>query len=569
MEIVDVIGERVTLKKVGRQYAGLCPFHTEKSASFYVHPEKAVYHCHGCQAGGTVFTFLQRIDGLSFQEAVEVCARKAGVTLRYEGEARSTDSGGKRRRMMAAAEAAAAFYHDLLLTSPEASAARRYWKERGFNGDDARAFQVGFAPDAWDRLVRHLGAAGFAPDLLIEAGLASRSSLNRAIDFFRNRLVFPIHSAAGDVLGFGGRVLPGGDGPKYRNSPENDLYAKSRVLYNLQRAKDDMVKAHEVVVVEGYTDVIALAKAGVRHAVATCGTALGEPHLEILRRYGTSTHPLRVVLAFDADAAGRAAGERGFEMYGKFNLDVRAASLPEGTDPADFALADPEGARRAVAEAAPLMEFKLKSVLAQHQGGDPESRARAMAAAATALAEHPNDIARDMWSLWLAEELRVDKGKVDGLVHRSRGRRSSEPPPARRRAPTSGRAAKEAELVRVAIHGPQVEAERARRWPRPDIADAVVADALSALDAADGSVDVALETLDGEPAALLASCAVEDPDVDDLTSWAREVFSLIEVDKIERERAGVRIDDLEGYRKQLALTRRRLGLQGRDEPDER
>src|SRR2546423_3036844 len=398
-DILDVVRERVTLKRSGRQWAGLCPFHNEKSPSFTVNPEKGVYYCHGCGAGGNLFRFVQQTVPCEFPEAVEILARRAGITLRYSGAARS-DDGGRRRRLVDAHEAALAFYQDTLLTSEEARPARGYWKSRHFDGDDARAFHVGYAPDAWDTLVRELGRAGFTADVLIEAGLATRSREGRAIDRFRNRLMFPIHNQVGEAIGFGGRVLPGGQDPKYLNSPETKLYPKSRTLYNLHRAKGDVLSRHEVVIVEGYTDVIALHKAGVPYAVATCGTALGEGHFDLLRHYGSATEPLRVVPAFDADAARPAAGERGFELHGRFNVDVRVARLPAGTDPADLALAHPARAPPAVADPAPLVEFKLEQVLAGRPGIDPESRARTPRAAAASPAGHPAQGARGHRAAW-------------------------------------------------------------------------------------------------------------------------------------------------------------------------
>lgn len=563
-DIVAVVGERVTLKRVGRRFSGLCPFHNEKTASFSVNPERGFYHCFGCGESGNVYMFLQRMDGLSFPEAVELCAAKAGITLRYEGGARPLDDGHRRRRLITAHEAAVAFYHQLLMKGPEGAPARTYWKGRGFDGEDATAFAVGCAPDAWDTLVRHLSGEGFTAEVLIEAGLAQRSSTGRAIDRFRNRLVFPLHNQAGEPVGFGARALPGGGEPKYLNTAETLIYNKGRLLYNLHRCSGEIRRRQEAVLVEGYTDVIALAKAGLPHAVATCGTAVGEAHFDLLRRYGNGVDPLRVVLAFDGDAAGQAASDRGFDLYGRFHLDMRAAHLPEGSDPADFALSDPAGALRAVEGAVPLMQFKLETIVSGRSLADPESRARALHAAAAALAVHPDEAARDGWALWLADWLRLEKRVVVAEVRRARSSapvntvgRPRRPPP-----PSSALVAREVELVRVAVHGPRSEAEMARRWPPEGLSDPDVTAALGALSATQGSVDQALEKLEANPAAasLLGRCTVEEPGVDDLGVWARQVLNRMELDKVVLEEESLHVDDSDDLDKQIALIKRRHNL---------
>jgi DNA primase len=574
-DIVGVIGDRVALRRVGRRWTGLCPFHNEKTPSFHVNPETGVYHCFGCGATGNVFQFLTRLEGLSFPEAVELCARRAGVSLRYEGASRSADDGATRRKMVAAHEAALAFYHRTLMKQPEGGLARAYWRERGFTGEDAADFLVGAAPDAWDSLVRHLTKEGFASDLVIRAGLAQRSREGRPIDRFRNRLMFPIHNQSGEPVGFGARSLPGGAEPKYLNTAETPLYNKGRVLYNLHRAAGEIRSRAEVVIVEGYTDVIALTKAGVAQSVATCGTALSEAHFEVLRRYGSGADPIRVVLTFDSDAAGRAADDRGFEMYGRFDLDVRAATLPGGSDPADFALEDPNGARQAIVDAMPLMERKLRNILARRSLSDPESRARALEACAAALAVHPNEAARDSWSLWLADFLHWERASVDRAVQRARARSrpkgggrapaGSAGPASRAPSGSGGRASprrqKERELVKVAIFGPKEQADAARGWDLENLSDERVIRAIEALRAS-GDVERALEMLENDPASsdLLGACALEEPAVDDLGSWAREVLSRLEMERVALEERSLRVDDEEDLERRIALTQRRHAL---------
>ena len=398
-DIVAVVSEHVQLKRVGRRWQGLCPFHQEKSGSFSVNAEEKLYYCFGCGAKGDVITFVREIEHLDFVGAVEKLAAKSGVTLRYTDEGQN--EGRKRRaKLLDAVARASEWYHERLLSSPDAAGARGYLRSRGLDGDDVRAFGIGWAPEGWDELARALKVPD---DVFVEAGLGFINSRNRPTDAFRGRIMFPIHDVAGAAVGFGGRIMPGVDGAKYKNSVDSAIYSKSKLLYGLHRAKADIVKADEAIICEGYTDVIGFFKAGMPRAVATCGTALTEDHVKLLRSFAR-----RVVLAFDADAAGQNAAARVYTWEKQYDLDVAVAVFPGGVDPADLAQTDPEGLAAAVADAKPFLKFRLDRVLDSSPLDTPEHRARAADAAMAVVLEHPSDIVRDQYLLEVAARLRLD-----------------------------------------------------------------------------------------------------------------------------------------------------------------
>jgi DNA primase len=406
-DILELISGYTQLRKAGQIHKGLCCFHQEKTPSFTVSPVKGFYHCFGCGVGGDVFDFLQQAEGLTFTEAVERLADRVGITLRYEG---TTDrgEGGGRRTLLAATAAAAAFFRERLMASPEAAGARRYIEGRGFTEAEARTWGLGYAPGGRDVLYRALLGKGFSSKTIVDAGLAMVGDAGDHRDRFRGRLVFPIADLTGQVVGFGARTL-GDDQPKYLNSPETSLYRKSKILYALDRAKHDMVKTGSAVVVEGYTDVMGLHRVGVANAVATCGTALGEEHFAMIKRFCD-----RVVLAFDSDAAGGLASERGFGIHAAVGLEVLVASFPSGQDPADAALGPegPEVVKAALEEAVPLMRFVIQAEVARHRLDTPEARAKAARAVAGLLVGEPSRVARSQHAFWVARRIGVDPEQV-------------------------------------------------------------------------------------------------------------------------------------------------------------
>ncbi len=439
-DIVALISEHSLLKKVGRRWSGLCPFHTEKTPSFSVNAEEGFYYCFGCQQSGDAITFVRAMDGLDFVDAVRFLADRAGITLHEDHE---TGRDHKRRsELLDAMERAVEWYHQRLLRSADAGPARDYLRSRGYDGDVVRQFRLGWAPDDWDALAK---ALRLPEKVLSDSGLGFVNRRGRAQDFFRARLLFPICDPTGRPVALGGRILPPRSGqapperpePKYKNSQESPIYSKRRTLYALNWAKKGIIAQGEVVVCEGYTDVIGCFRADVPWAVATCGTALAEEHFTLLRNFAK-----RIVLAYDADAAGQSATSRVYEWERKHEVDVVVADLPGGSDPGDLARTDPGALARAVKEARPFLQFRVDRMLGAGDLTTAEGRARAAEAALTAVAEHPDDLVRDQYVMQLADRCRVDAARlrdrldylrahppVENVAGRRGRTRRDEPPP--------------------------------------------------------------------------------------------------------------------------------------------
>jgi DNA primase len=406
-DIVQVISGYTQLKRVGRRWQGLCPFHAEKSPSFSVNAEEGLYHCFGCKKSGDVITFVRDKEQLDFPAAIEWLAAKYGIAVRYTDQNES-ESRRRRGKLVEAVGKAVAWYHTRLLEAPDAGEARRYLRSRGLDGAAVRQYRIGWAPEdakQWDPLCRHLRLADAD---LKASGLGAVNSRGRQYDFFRGRVLFPIFDDRGDPVGFGGRILPGRDGAKYKNtSDEAVVYSKSKLLYGLNWAKESVVHAGEAVVCEGYTDVIGFAAAGVPRAVATCGTALTEEHIRLLKRFTN-----RVVLAFDADAAGQNAAARVSEWEQKLQVEFAVADLPDGVDPADLARADPARLVAAVTAARPFLGFRVERALGAGNFATPEGRARTAENALAVVREHPSDLVRDQYVMAIAERCRIDPDQL-------------------------------------------------------------------------------------------------------------------------------------------------------------
>ncbi len=421
-DLVALIGEHTDIKRSGRNWMARCPLHGERTPSLSVNPEKGVYYCFGCQRSGDAITFVQEIEKLDFVGAVESLASRYGVQLRYTTQGEGTTRARKRQLLDAVAEAAD-FYHQRLLNGPDAGAARGYLRSRGYDRAVVSRYQLGWAPDSWDDLAKHLKLN--EADLR-DSGLGFVNKAGRPQDAFRERIMFPIADERGDPTGFGGRILPGHEGPKYKNTiGEAAVYDKSKLLYGLHAHRKDIVKEGEAIICEGYTDVIGFANANILRAVATCGTALTEEHIKLLKRFSAD----RLVLAFDTDSAGLAAAERVYEWEQKFELDVRVADLPPGVDPDDVAREDPAELARAVQEAIPYMRFRMERALAAGDLSSPEGRARAAERAVDVVAEHPNELVRDPYLLEIADRCRVEISRLRELASKPR----PQPPPAGRR----------------------------------------------------------------------------------------------------------------------------------------
>lgn len=516
-DIVALISEHAALRQQGRRWVGLCPFHSEKTPSFSVNAQEGFYYCFGCQESGDAITFVRATEHMDFADAVRFLADRAGIVL-HETEEGTADR-KRRTELFDAMSRAVAWYHERLLSAPDAGRARDYLRSRGYDGAIVRKFSLGWAPDDWDALCK---ALDLPSHVVVDSGLGFVNRAGRLQDSFRARVLFPIFDPSGRAVAIGGRILPGATAsgrtePKYKNSPETAIYSKRRTLYALNWAKHDVVATGEVVVCEGYTDVIGCFTAGVPRAVATCGTALAEEHFRLLHNFGR-----RIVLAYDADQAGQSATARVYEWERRHDVDLRVAALPGGADPGDLARSDPDSLRAAVANAVPFLQFRVQRILSGSDLSTAEGRAKAAEAALAAVAEHPDPLVRDQYVMRVADATRLDPELLRSQGP-GRGRRAGQEVPdgassARRRgAPVrttpGGRAARAPvnrpglEALRLAVHRPDLVADRLEEVL---FADDLQRRAFGALVSAD-SVREAVERADDDVADLLRRVSVEEP----------------------------------------------------------
>ena len=431
--IDGVVGDFVQLKSAGGgQKKGLCPFHDEKSPSFHVTPSKGFFHCFGCGVGGDVIAFLMKIDHLSFSESVERLADRMGYTLRYDGTNTSAGPSINRSRLVAANLAAMNFYRDALNLPGGAQIGRDFLQKRGFDKAAAQLFGVGYAPDEWDGLYKHLKTLGFSDSELSLAGL-TKDGTKGPIDRFRNRLIWPIKDISGDVVGFGARKLASDEvdqGPKYLNTSETPVYKKSQILYGLDMAKKEIAKKRQVVIVEGYTDVMAAHLAGITTAVATCGTAFGDDHIRVIRRLLMDDDAFRgeVIFTFDGDAAGQKAALRAFGDDQKFVAQTFVAVEPSGMDPCDLRIASGDAAvRDLIARRVPLFEFAIKSEIAKHDINSAEGRVSALNQVAPLIGKIRDASLRPEYARLVAGWLGLEVDIVTSAIKKSGYRQSSSP----------------------------------------------------------------------------------------------------------------------------------------------
>ena len=434
INIADVVGQYVALKQAGSgSMKGLCPFHDERSPSFHVRTQVGFYHCFGCGEGGDVFSFVQKIDSRGFTETVEYLAEKVGFTLTYEDGQAAPDR-KNRSRIFAANTAAEEFFRSQL-HEPAADAGRAFLAERGFDQLAAEMFGIGFAPDSYDALSGHLTKKGFTVPELIEAGLVS-SGDRGVYDRFRGRLIWPIRDVTGQTIGFGARKLSDDDrGPKYLNTPETEVYHKSRVLYGLDLAKRDISKKRQVVIVEGYTDVMACHLAGITTAVATCGTAFGADHIPLIRRVmGDNANSVdqkrgEVIFTFDPDEAGQKAATKAFYDQDKFSANTYVAVPPDGLDPCDVRLSLGDEALVNVVESRrPMYEFMIRRVLDQVNLNTVEGRTDGLRSAIDVVKTIRDPIIRDGYARELAGWLGMDPTEVAKLIRSTPARAPQAPP---------------------------------------------------------------------------------------------------------------------------------------------
>ncbi len=423
-DIVRVIGEYVRLKKSGANFTGLCPFHQEKTPSFAVHPVKQIYHCFGCGAGGDVFKFVMEMEKSPFPEAIRTVAEKCGIAIPKPRE-RSPEERRENQQRSALVEMhreAAAFFSRALHDSSEGKVAAAYLEDRGLDREAMKRFGLGYAPSSGDALLRFLKQK-YPEKLLDVSGLISRDQSGRAYDRFRRRIMFPISNESAKVIAFGGRAM-GDDTPKYMNSPETPIYTKSTVLYHLDRAKEALRQSDFAVLVEGYMDAIAVARAGIANVVASCGTSLAEPQIKLLGRFTR-----RVIVNYDPDTAGQAATERSISLLLESEFDVRVLALPGKADPDKFLKEQGVDAYRALlAQSPPYLDY----LIARARQMDRTTAAGKVAALNFLMPyvqRLPNRLLRSEWATRIASELRVDEPVLREALRRAAAERRSEVKP--------------------------------------------------------------------------------------------------------------------------------------------
>jgi DNA primase len=540
----DVVSPYAQLRRAGRGQVGLCPFHSERTPSFNVNDETGRYMCFGCGAKGDVFNFVQAMEHLDFIGAVEKLAGKFGIELHYTSGAGSGER-KHRKDLQQLMERAVDWYHTRLLESADARAAREYLRARDLAGDVARQFKIGWAPDEWDALSRALDAPA---EMLREAGLGFVNKAGRMQDSFRARVMFPIFDETGAAVAFGGRILPGSSDPaKYKNSSETPIYTKSRTLYGMNWAKGNVVKQDRVIVCEGYTDVIGFHKSGLPVAVATCGTALTEEHVRLMKRYARN-----IVLAFDADSAGQGAAEKFYAWESKYDISVSVAQFPDGQDPGELAQKNPQALETAVAEAVPFLGFRLSRLFDAHPLRSPEVRARVANKAMELINEHPDANVRRLYAGQVASHTGVSASELVKVADKGGNIATAVAAPVIQAADGAGFVA-----LSLLIH----EWDAIAPWLIEELfADEPSRDAFRALAEADGQVHAALLLATPEGAEIIERAAVYSADADPYVE-ARSLIAAAVRRELPRRRGD---DDLATAQMQRSV---RLALDDLAKPD--
>jgi DNA primase len=545
-DIAEIVSGYTTLKKSGAStLKGLCPLHSEKTPSFQVNTANGLFHCFGCQEGGNIYQFVEKVENLPFPEAVEWVARKTGFQLHYEEQRPGDDKlKGQKARLLEANKLASAFFHKTLLEAPDALQARRYLESRGFDKPVAERWQLGYAPGR-NALCSHLQQKGFTRDEIVQADLGKISDRDGALfDTFRQRIIFPTWSLQGDVVGFGGRAL-GDQQPKYLNTAETPVFSKSKVMYGLNRAKSAIARDNPALVVEGYTDVIALHEAGIQTAVATNGVALGQRHFEELRKFNS-----RCILMFDADAAGAGAAERGWgidlnqaPLFLRVGVEVMVAPLPVGRDPADVIADDGADSIEKIIDAAqPLLEFKLEQTISKLRLDTPEARARAIREAVKVLGWHPDPIARHQYIFKVARRIGVEAESIEQALQERRTftEEGSGGPSVDRNRRVPGHVKVEKEALRLLLNGNADVQEWVGRLDENDFSSGArreVFGRLSELRTRGQQADPRMaEEFSPDAATLFTELSVSGPLPEETgADEAREVFTRLKLFALDRQ----------------------------------
>src|SRR6266852_6132924 len=456
-DIVRVVGEYVRLKKSGQNFTGLCPFHAEKSPSFAVHPTKQIYHCFGCGVGGDVFKFVMEMEKCAFPEAIRIVAEKCGISIPRPKE-RSPEERKENQQRTVLVEMhreAQTFFVKQLEGTLEGKAARAYLEDRGLDKDVLARFGIGYAPGGGDLLLRHLKSK-YAEKLLAESGLISRDQSGRLFDRFRRRITFPISNESGKIVAFGCRAL-GDDQPKYLNSPETPIYSKSNVLYHMDRAKEGIRRQDFAILVEGYMDAIAVARAGISNVVASCGTSLAEPQIKLLGRFTK-----RVIVNYDPDNAGQTATERSISLLLEQDFEVKVLALPGKADPDKFIREQgAEAYIKVLKESPPYVDYLIARAR-QMDLSTAEGKLRAVNFLLPYVQKIPNRILRSEWATRIAQQLRLEEPVLRAALSRAAAERRSE---VKTQPELMGRAAKPVErrLIRMLAEGEGFRSELAQQ----------------------------------------------------------------------------------------------------------
>jgi len=546
-DIIRLITQHTQLKKVGRSWKGLCPFHNEKTPSFTVNQENGRYYCFGCQATGDSIEFLREIDNLDFVAAVEMLAAQNGIPLRYTDK-KESKSRNRRKELIKLVAEAVDFYNKKLfdMENPEAMPAREYLKQRGLVGDIAAKFSIGWASDSWDSLCKHLSVSN---EDLVASGLGGINKNGGQYDFFRNRILFPIFSEQGDPIAFGGRKLPEGEGPKYKNTSDGaEIYSKSQILYGLNWAKEEAGRVDELVVCEGYTDVIGCHEAGISRAIATCGTALTQEHVRKMSRFAK-----KVVLAFDADNAGQSAAEKVYEWESEFDVLFKVADLPEGQDPGDLAFSDPAELNRIVESAKSHMQFRVDRVLEKGDFESKEGRARAAIEAMKVVAQHPDELIRDQYIVQIADkcligadELRRRASKENSKAEKSVTGREAVPA-------KMERLTTEYQALRMLIHKPEEVVD----WLHPVLLSDPMAESIFVSLTSSTDLHEANQSLGAEESDLVGRLSVQEAEDDKpLGVFSRLLSLAAERKAVELESLARQSGELSEYQADISFLRR-------------
>ena len=442
-DIVGTISSYLPLKKSGANYVALCPFHTEKTPSFSVSHSKQIFHCFGCGEGGNVISFVMKYENLPFVDAMKQLAERAGIPTPHAKEERELT------RLYDVNREAAAFYRQRLKTAAEKSTVAEYVKKRAMDAGTLELFGIGYAPDSWDACLKHLGYKKFSAADMAAAGIIKKSSTGNYIDTFRNRLIFPISNEQGRIIAFAGRRLSDDKGPKYLNSPESRVYSKSRVVYGLKLAAEHIRKADQILVVEGYTDLISLYQSGIKNAVATAGTAFTPYHCRMLTRYTK-----RIVMVFDGDDAGKKAASRATKIAMEHQVRPLVVMLKTGTDPDDIVKsAGPEAFRKLVDEAKPYMSYMIELACGKYDVSSAEGRADAARSLLPDLAEIRDPIERASYVETISQKLKIPASKIESRIGTGGGEK---PRQSLRKTGQSDTHKMEKIMIRILIDHPEI-----------------------------------------------------------------------------------------------------------------